>query len=329
VTSIKSTGPANQDKALHNAKKRQHRDWSGATLGLALGVFGLILARLGHLWIGFDVFAQFSMQFIFLGFSMAMGLVFPRYKGLAGSVLFVVMISAYSLWPHYNRGTTVVTAAAGEQVLRVASFNTYYDNHDTNGITTEILALDADVIALIEFGREKQATLDALRRIYPYQTECFSLPNCDQAIISKLPLANEQARSNWAGPDYVRATLGPQYGSVTIMAIHTTRFPHSRAQLKQIRALIGYGENIPGRMIMMGDFNATPFSRITQTLSENLGLKRLTNLPTWPATYGFAQLAIDHIFVSQDIRALDSQRIGNNVGSDHFPIAITLAVPQK
>jgi len=56
-------------------------------------------------------------------------------------------------------------------------------------------------------------------------------------------------------------------------------------------------------------------------------MSRLTVLPSWPALIQMPQMAIDHIFVSPDIRATQSEKIGNAAGSDHYPISIRLAVP--
>ena len=79
----------------------------------------------------------------------------------------------------------------------------------------------------------------------------------------------------------------------------------------------------------MGDFNATPFSRVIQSFTQNVGLTRQTLLPSWPAQLDLPQLAIDHIFTSAGIRALGQETIGDNAGSDHYPVALTLAVPGK
>jgi endonuclease/exonuclease/phosphatase (EEP) superfamily protein YafD len=329
VTTTKIPSSANQNQTPDQPKKKLHRGWSGASLGLLLGVCGLLLARLGHLWIGFDVFSQFSIQFIFLSLAMAIGMVFPRFKALAGTSLFIGMTVIYAVWPQLAFGITEAAPPPGMQRLRVASFNTYYLNSEPQRVADEILNINADVMTLLEFGGDKQKVLDAVRTKFPYQENCFNELNCDAAIISKYPLTNFAAKGNWVGPPMIQASLGPQFGSVTIFGIHTTRFPHSRAQFTQVNALVKYIETIPGRVIVMGDFNSTPFSRINQTLSTGLGLTRLTNLPTWPTTFNFPQLAIDHIFVSADIRILTSERLGNNAGSDHFPISITLAVPQN
>jgi endonuclease/exonuclease/phosphatase (EEP) superfamily protein YafD len=329
VTSTKIPSSANQSQAPDQPKKKRHRGWSGASFGLLLGLFGLVLARLGHLWIGFDVFSQFSIQFIFLSLAMAIGMVFPRLKGLAGVSLFIGMTVIYAVWPQLAFGITEAAPPPGMQRLRVASLNTYYLNSETQRLTDEILNIDADVMTLLEFGGDKQKVLDALRAKFPFQENCFKEPDCDAAIISKYPLTNLLSKGLWAGPPLIQVSLGPQFGNVTVLGIHTTRFPHSRAQFAQVNALVKYIETVPGRVIVMGDFNSTPFSRINQTLSNGLGLTRVTNLPTWPATLNFPQLAIDHIFVSADMRVLTSERLGNNAGSDHFPISITLAVPQN
>ncbi len=326
MTTDKLPSPAN---ANVSKPKKIKRDWSGATFGLLLGALGLIMARLGHLWVGFDVFAQFSMQFVFLIVAMAFGLVFPRYKGLIGLVIFLAMLVAYALWPQMNIHSAETAVPPGSQRLRVASFNTFVFNHDFGAQRDTILKLDPDVMTLVEFTADKQELLDSLRSTYPYQETCFAKAECDAAIISKYPLFNVTAKGLWAGAPVIQASLGPQFGGVTIFGIHTTRFPHSRAQFTQIKESVKYFETVPGRLIIMGDFNATPFSRVTETVVESLGLHRLTNMPTWPATYGFPQLAIDHIFASADLIPLSSEAIGNNAGSDHFPVAITLAVPQN
>jgi endonuclease/exonuclease/phosphatase (EEP) superfamily protein YafD len=310
-------------------KQRRHTDWSGATVGVLFGIAGLVLARLGHLWVGFDVFSQFSAQFIFLTLSMAAGLAMPRYKGLVGSVLFVVAVVAYALWPQFNSSKFVAAVPAAHSKLKLAHFNPFIFNTDYAAIKASILKMDPDVMTFVEIGQDKLKLLNELRGQFPYQMDCFDVVNCDAAIISKFPLSNRVAKGNWTGAPFISASLGQQFSNVTVFGFHTTRFPHSRAQFIQVRAIVKYLETIATPIIVMGDFNATPFSRISDVITQGLDLKRLSNLPTWPATYGFPQLAIDHIFVSQNILPLNAEEIGDNATSDHFPITITVAVPQK
>jgi endonuclease/exonuclease/phosphatase (EEP) superfamily protein YafD len=300
-------------------------------LGAAIGLAGLFGARLGQLWIGFDIFAQFWMQFFFIALASFLGMASPRYKTLVAVVLLAVLVSGYSIWPYYvsSNSTKLKPLAAGEKALRIASFNTWGNNKDLGAIEREVLRLDPDVMVLVEFDQTKIAVLSKLLQRFPYQEHCLQIEYCDFAVLSKTPLLDFKVKYEWAGPAFVSAMLGAEFGNIHIYGLHTNRFPHQRSQLKQINAFIKYMEGESGPYVLVGDFNATPFSRITQTLAEGLGLERLTSLPTWSATYGFPQLAIDHIFVSQGIRALDHEKIGEYAGSDHFPIAITLGVSAK
>jgi endonuclease/exonuclease/phosphatase (EEP) superfamily protein YafD len=310
-------------------KRKSLRIWHGATTAVVIGIAGLIAGRLGLLWVGFDVFSQFSLQFIFLSLAAMIGMVAPRYKALVTAIFFTSFVAAYSAWPHMVSATpaTLGVLKPTERQLKVASFNTLVNNQNYAGLVGSIKTMNADVVVLVETDYYKAEVLRALEPIYQYQYECGTITNCEMAILSKYPMTDVDFQGLWVGPGYMSAKLGSEFGSVTIFGTHTTRFPHSAAQFQQINALVKRVEEVAGRIILVGDFNATPFSRITQTVVAGAGLIRQTNLPTWPATYGAPQLAIDHIFTSPDIRSLSREQIGDNAGSDHFPVMMTLAVP--
>ena len=310
-------------------KPRRHRDWGGALFILFIGVFGLFLGRLGHLWIGFDVFSQFGVQAMLLSIAGLLALAIPRYKGLAAAVFAVLLLMGYGLWPHWvsSRGLSDGAVSAGHKILRVASFNSYIYNDQLDAMEKSIKDLNPDVMVIVELGSNKLPLLDRLKGDYPYQFICNTSPPCEAAIISKIPLSNFNARALWAGPPYVSASLGPDWNNLTIFGVHTTRFPHSRAQFTQAQEFVKAADAAPGPKIVMGDFNSTSFSRINETIAEGLDLQRLSYLPSWPASYQFPQLAIDHIFASTGIIAASGEVIGDNAGSDHYPIGIAVSVP--
>ena len=308
-------------------KRRQHRDWSGAAIGLGLGIFGLILGRLGVLWIRFDVFSQFSVQFGLLAAACALGAFAPRLKSLFSAILFGIFVTLYGLWPALATGGSEGPLLSGEKRLRVAQFNVHGDHADNAAVIDVIRQFDPDVATLVELVPTNQAVLDALKAHWPYQVTCWDKAECDLAIISKHPFTATSSRGLWLGAPYVTATLGPEYNGLNVLGTHTARFPFARAQMVQVTELARFLESVHGPLLVMGDFNATPFSRVTQSFAERLGLTRQTSLPSWPADRGLPQLAIDHIFTSAGIRTLDSERAGPAASSDHLPIALTLAVP--
>ena len=126
----------------------------------------------------------------------------------------------------------------------------------------------------------------------------------------------------------MQVKFGRELGNLTLVAVHTIRPPHYRAHFKQIGALASAINAVKGKKVVMGDFNSTPFSRTLNTFTKRTRLKRLTDTPTWPAQFGgLPQVAIDHIFVSPVLKTLSPHRLGNNSGSDHFPVSVVVAVP--
>lgn len=297
-------------------------------LGVLLGLLGLAMSRAGQLWIGFDVFSQFTLQFAVMTAAFAVGVLLPRAKLFAALLLMLAGLVAIGVWPHLaSRSPHVLAAAApGERALSVASFNTLWVNDDVEKVRREIERLDADIVTLIEMSPSKKRILAELKSHYPYQTDCFEVDYCQLAILSKLPIAESTSRGRWAGPPYLIARLGPQGGGLRVMAVHTIRFPHSRAQFRQAMEVAKVVETLAGPKLVMGDFNATPFSRILHVVETGANLRRVTFLPSWPATMGLPQIAIDHIFISPGIRLLEAARIREAAGSDHYPVTARIGV---
>lgn len=310
-------------------KKKRNIEWGGALIGLIVGVAGILAGRLGHIWFAFDVFSQFTVQFICVAAAFSIATFMPRRKAFTGLVLSVLAVLAYGLWAQSTAGPVQAgpwQLNPGERAVRVAHFNLFFKNDDLDAIEKEVLRLDADIISLVEFTEGKRPLLDRLRVRYPYQAECSVVWNCHLAIFSKYPLSAVQAKSQWEGPPFISAQVGGALQGLTVYGVHTTRFPHSRAQLAQVTALVKSMESVSGKLLVMGDFNATPYSRVTSIVAEGLGLDRLTSLPTWPSTVEVPQLAIDHIFASRGTRVLAGQQIGYASGSDHYPVVMTLGI---
>ena len=294
-----------------------------------LGVLGLAASRLGQLWIAFDVFAPFTLHFALVAVAFLIGLLMPRAKLLAAFLVLVLGVVAIGAWPHLaSRSPPAgVEAGTGEIGLKVASFNTLYGNPRAEAVEAEILRIDADVITLVEMGPNKRRILEAVKQRYPYQATCFAIDFCNLVVLSKFPIVETDAQALWDGAPYIRAKLGPDAGGLTVFGVHTIRFPHSRAQFKQVNAMADLIERTSGQKLVMGDFNATPFSRIISVLESRANLRRLSGLPSWPSQAALPQLAIDHIFISPGIKLAEGQSIGEPAGSDHYPVIARIAVP--
>lgn len=310
-------------------KKRRATGSLECKLGLLLGLAGLAGSRLGQLWIAFDVFSQFTLQFAVVTIGFLIGWAMPRGKLLAAFIVMVIGILAIGTWPHVASRVPTVTGQAGpgERALKVASFNTLWSNDDAEAVKAEIIRIDADVVNLIEMNPSKRRILNELKDRYPYQTHCYDVAYCNFVILSKLPFAESEAKGKWNGPPFIKVRLGPEAGNLTVFGVHTIRFPHSQAQFRQVTEIADLIEKTPGPRLVMGDFNATPFSRILEVLVDKANLTRLTMLPSWPSQAGLPQIAIDHIFISPGLKSIEAAQIGEPAGSDHYPVSARIAVP--
>jgi len=322
------TGKARSDPKVPRKRRRA----AGAIecwLGVILGVSGLILSRAGHLWIGFDVFSQFTLHFALVTAAFLIGLLIRRARLPVALLVVLAGLVAIGAWPHVESRSprALASVSGGERALRVASFNTSWLNEDADKVRAEIERIDADVIALIEVNPAARRILAELRRHYPHQADCFAISNCNHAILSKLPILVSEARGQWGGPPYILARLGPEVGGLSVLGVHTSRFPYAREQFRQMNAIAGLLEKLPGHKLVMGDFNATPFSRMLAVIEAGANLRRISFLPTWPAQANLPQIAIDHIFLSPGLRLLEAARIGEAAGSDHYPVTARIAVP--
>jgi endonuclease/exonuclease/phosphatase (EEP) superfamily protein YafD len=316
------------DSVSPNGPRRQGRSACFTVLVLALG--GAVAGWLGNLWIAFDVFAQFSLHFWLIAGAFGLGFLMPFARVLTAIVILVAGLLVIGSLSHLGTAKPLedFKAPAGHRVIRLMSFNSWLPNRNIEALTQEIESEDPDILLMIEFGPEQRALKERLRGRYGFQDDCAHLEDCNIAVFSKFPIADFESHGAWEGPPMIRATFGGELGGLTVIGTHAARFPYLRAQLTQLGELGDMVRKLSGPRIVAGDFNATPTSRMLSVFQARSLLRRLDDfLPTWPARWQLPQLAIDHIFVSDEVTSLEKVRIGGNAGSDHFPLVVRVAVP--
>ena len=328
------TGPIEPDletgDSASSPKPRRRRGRFACFVGLLLGLAGILGGWLGNLWVAFDVFGQFSTQFWLIAIAFAVGFVMPFARVLSALTILLAGLLVIGIMPHMKAATypaAGVTAPAGTRLVRVMSFNTHMGNSNVEALAAEIERNDPDILVLLEYGPEKRALAERLRAKYRFQDDCVHLEDCYMAIFSKYQIADFESHAEWLGPPMIRATFGSELSGLTVIGAHTIRFPYLRAQLTQLGQLGDLVRRLPGPRIVMGDFNATPSSRMLTSFEQRSGLRRLDGwLPSWPARLQIPQLAIDHIFASEEVKSVEPVRIGGNAGSDHYPLVVRVAI---
>jgi vancomycin resistance protein VanJ len=218
----------------------------------------------------------------------------------------------------------------GAYDLRVLSQNVDADNPDPQKTAQELLAADADVVALEEITTaDMKVYKAAFAKTYPYEVQRDTV-----ALWSKYPVA--QSKSVDVGFKWtraLRAEVNTPEGKVAVYVAHlaSVRVGASGFTSNQrndtIKALgRQIAEEKLSGVIVMGDFNGTANDRSLAPLTT--GLRSAQGAAgygfgfTWPAKFPMAR--IDHILV----RGVTPTKawVMKSTGSDHRPVVAELRI---
>jgi len=229
----------------------------------------------------------------------------------------------------------------GRQVITLMTHNLFGLNYDMPRMARYIASVKPDILAFQEHFPEQREGLDPLlRATYPYSVYCVGGKRANIAIFSKLPFEQVQdgdcTRDPLAAGRTAHILVRFTLSSGAQFALLTTHFdwpfPIER-QAKQRQTIIDAVRGVTVPLIVVGDFNSTPWSYAQRNFATDAGLTRQThgNL-TWPvwlwvfgwrATWPF--LPLDQVMTKGDIAIHDLQA-GQPTGSDHLPIIVKFSV---
>lgn len=311
------------------AERRRQAGRIVCILGFLLALALLGVGQLSRVWIPLDLLNHFTAQLLIVAAACLVGMIMPRARVLSALVLVLIGVIGIGVWPHYvsGGGPPPVSAGPNERIVRVMSFNSRLVNRDWRAVAEEIVRQKPDIVALVEIGDNQAPLFQNLAATYPYRVDCLAEAYCPLAILSKFPIRDMTFRTRWRGPAFITARFGSELGNLTVMGVHSSRPPFFATQLEQMSVLGHVLGSIGGERIVMGDFNATPYSRMLAEVARRSGLELVSFLPSWPSFFELPQIAINHIFLSPGLRLAGSVRIGSSAGSDHYPLIAEIAVP--
>lgn len=313
---------------------------SGLTDALVLGV-GLIClvaatgAQGGRFNARLDVLTHFA-PFWLVGAVVAtiygLALSRPDLRGLtAGAGALGALLSMTLIAPEYLRAMPTAAAADAPRQVRIVQINAWGKNRDIPGTVRWILAQNPDAVVVEEAERPVREALIATGQFH-YTRGMLRTAIFSRAAPGKTPFRLGEPWDQW--PGIVRAALPGPDGLYTLVGLHLT-WPTDPFQASQIRRVTqALTRTDASRLIVVGDFNLTPWSFTLRRLDHDIGLTRRDRaMFTWPAQ-AFAKqlltvpapfLPIDHIYAGSAWRTVKVER-GPRLGSDHFPVLVVLAL---
>ncbi len=314
-----------------------------ATL-LALGLLS-VLSYIAWFW-PLELLTHFRIQYLILSLILSSVLVILwrthhlKSKALVLAALLLVGLNGIEVIPWYFPHSQQLVGKA-DKPIRILSFNLNIQNERDNEVIKVVRDNHPDLALFIEVNRDGVENLKTgLKDALPYS---FRSPAGGLALLSRFPIQNARGDNfNGRGGHNLLATIEVDKKPIQLIGTHPLvpvkpNTFHSRN--RQLAALSDYIRGLDQPLILVGDFNLTPWSPyyrrfINKTKLHNTRLG-FGILPSWPrpATHvNFASLLIplmnipiDHCFVSKHF-SVARIYTGANANSDHASLVTDLVL---
>jgi endonuclease/exonuclease/phosphatase (EEP) superfamily protein YafD len=306
-----------------------------ALLAAAAATIGAsVVALAGDLWWGFELFAHFRVQYLAAQILLFLPLLAQwrlRWCFLLGVA---AVLNAVPLVPYLPLARTAVADPAAD-TISVMAVNVMARNQRHQRLIEIIDEQSPDVLVVVELTDAWQQALQPLFRRYPHR---LMLPEPDDGAFG-IALLSRYRLDGARGIDLettaaVDARVESPLGAFRLIGVHL-RPPTSPAfaaeRNRQLGALADLRRSIDEPLVVVGDFNVTPFSPWFANWLLETGLRdaRSGRGPSisWPTFLPLLGIPIDHCVVSPEFTVVDFRRLPR-FGSDHYPVLAELTLEQ-
>lgn len=307
--------------ASSRRSRRRVRWWLAGIL-----IAPLVLGFLGDLFWAFDLLSNFRPHGGVL--LLATALAVWRFDRQVASLLGLAgLVAVSALAPAYLGSSP---APVGD-TIEIVSFNVGISNPHRDDVGDFLAAERPDLVFLFESSFEWE---DAMRR-----------SGVPLTIVSVVPRGRLAGVTVLASPDIdpvaIDANVGGEAAGVTVriggvdvdvLGIHPPSPTTGDRAARRDGMLEAAGRWVAGRsnpVVVVGDFNATPWSAAFRTLRWQGGL--IDTLPgsglqaSWPDGWGPLSIPIDHVLHTPGLGA-EERRTGPSFGSAHRPVLVSIGL---
>lgn len=294
---------------------------------------GTVLGYGGGLFYALDAIAHFRLHFLLAVPVVAVLVALLRQWQALWRLAVAAVLLVAGLGPLWE---TPERLGVGKP-LKIMTANLYQHNRQPEALRAALLAADPDILITNETQKSLGRGEDSLAERYPFRLSLSTYGDVLRTVIwSKYPMRDGRLLlDDQIEPTGAHATIDLGGGfEVSILALHLAH-PIIGNQRTQIEALDRLAERLPHPRIVLGDFNATPWSWAVRRIEQLTGTERIRGYrPTWAGFYPneFGRLraplgqAIDHMLVSANVGVSDI-RVVPIPGSDHNGLIANLLIP--
>ena len=304
--------------------------FSRATLALAaLGLAGCWVFALVPSW-PIALLQHFRVQFAIFGVLVTISAAVARTRAFDIAAI-ATLLHWLVLLPDLGREPQPVPPRA--RPLRVLELNVLTENMSYDRVRALIAETQPDVIGLVEVDRGWLEALAPALVEYPGRIEVPRSDHFGLALYARGIAVGGAEQLGLPLPSIV-ADIAVGDARVAIVLAHPLapvdawKLDGQRVQLAAIAQRV---RELAPPVAIVGDLNTTPwtpeFKRLVAT-SELCDTRSGFGVQaSFPATSFVARIPIDHVLASCSVGVYD-RRVLHDVGSDHLPVVIDLAIPR-
>lgn len=301
-----------------------------AVPALALAIASLAAFFGRYIW-WLDILANFRVQYAAVLLVAGIVLAFSRLRRIGFGILFMAGINLFLVAPLFigSSGQSEITAPT----VRIMSYNLLSDNEEYAAVVDYIEENQPDVVLLHEASLPWETAMESASLGYEVVRA-----RSDDLIFGTLVLMKHPALVTSFGfaitdPRALEISYQPDGWSAPLMILSSHPLSPADAERAGLRdAQLGFAAEWASRQqgayLVVGDFNATPWSWPFRRLIDVGNLKNSQNGFGLQATFAansnwLFRVPIDHLLYSDSLRVRD-RKLGPAMGSDHFPILVEL-----
>lgn len=290
---------------------------------LAVGVAIVVAAVsgaafFGDAWWMLDLVANFRVQLALLSFVVLVMVALAQSLPAAAVAAVGLLLNAATVLPLY-----LPPVDSARTTLTVASFNLLSSNEEYDAVITWVLDSGADVVFLHEGTEEWEEALASAE--LPYDMVTTRDPQFAFGTIALVPPGAEVTNHGFARTG--RRAVEVVVNRINVIGIHPLApVSESSTELRneQLHWAAERARSLPGETMVIGDFNATPWSQVFRTAFTDAGLVNTQRgfgpQATWRVGTAW-QLPIDNAVLTDQLGVV-SREVGPDLGSDHRPLLL-------
>ncbi|GJE18619.1 endonuclease/exonuclease/phosphatase family protein [Methylobacterium marchantiae] len=255
-------------------------------------------------------------------------------------ILAIVMAAALVMQVRYILPFTPLAATQAKSAqacepgarLNLLVLNVLQSNRDFGAALDLVTRRSPDIVLLLETDTGWRDAMAPLRALYPHRVEQPQDNTYGLLFYSRLPLRGPEIRFLLQDdvPSLRTQVMLPDGGTATLYGLHP-RPPHpGQSSAPRDAELVIVAREVAkakGPTIVAGDLNDVAWSRTTQLFQSISGLLDPRQgrglFATFHAQWPMMRWPLDHVFFSEHFLLGGMERLPD-IGSDHFPISVSL-----